>query len=131
MKNLSHFGGLPRLDFSANQAIFHDGDNGDQAFIVESGEVEIARVVEGHKRVLGIVREGEIFGELALIDREPRMADAVALRDTTCVVVERDLFQSKFGPVDPFIKAIMRVSARSIRSLAGKISRRPTRGSRL
>src|SRR5271154_3680182 len=120
MTTLSHFHGLPRQDFPANQAIFRDGDFGDQAFIVESGEVEIARTVRGHKRVLGIIRKGEIFGELALIDREPRMADAVALRDTTCMIVERDLFLTKFEPVDPFIKAILRVSARSMRSMAGK-----------
>lgn len=109
---------MARAYFPARTVIFRQGDEGDRAYVVESGEVEIARADAGTRRVLGTVKKGGIFGEMALIDNEKRMAEAVALSETTCFVVERDQFSDKFDSADPFIKGMIRIFVRNIRSMA-------------
>ena len=45
--------------------------------------------------MLGTIRDGGMFGEMALIDAAPRMADAIAAKDTTCLIVPKDKFREK------------------------------------
>lgn len=63
--------------FSAGQPIFAEGEPGDVMYAVLQGEVEIRR----QGQVLGTVRNGGIFGEMALLDEQPRSAAAVAKSD--------------------------------------------------
>jgi CRP/FNR family transcriptional regulator, cyclic AMP receptor protein len=107
---------MPRLIFSANDPIFREGDPGDRAYVIESGEVAIVRTVDGKPSVLGVVGKGGMFGEMALIDGAPRMAAAIATRETRCFVVTRELMTSKLEGADPFLKALVRVLASSVRA---------------
>ncbi len=111
---------MARAHFPARSVVFRQGDEGDRAYVVETGEVEIACLEGDRRRVLGVVGKGGIFGEMALVDDQRRMADAVALSPTTCLVVERDQFREKLDAADPFIKAILRIFVRNIRSMVGK-----------
>jgi CRP-like cAMP-binding protein len=56
--------------------IFAQGDGGDQAYIVKSGMVEIFATADGSETILGVLEEGALFGEMALIDNSKRMASA-------------------------------------------------------
>lgn len=107
---------MPRLKFDANTAIFREGDPGDRAYVVEAGEVAIVRNVDGKPHVLGTIGKGGMFGEMALIDGQPRMAAAIATRETTCFVVTRDVMLKKLETADPFLKALTRVLVRSVRA---------------
>lgn len=100
------------------QTIFREGDTGDRAFLVEKGEVEISKMVDGEKLVLGTVKPGGIFGEMALVDRSPRMASAAALEPTSMLVISEDVFQEKMANADPFIRALLRIFVRNIRRSA-------------
>lgn len=107
---------MPRLKFDANTPIFREGDPGDRAYVVEAGEVAIVRNVDGKPEVLGKIGKGGMFGEMALVDGEPRMAAAIAVKETTCFVVTRDVLLKKLESADPFMKALTRVLVRSIRA---------------
>lgn len=107
---------MPRLKFEKDQAIFLEGDPGDRAYVVEAGEVAIVRNVDGKPQMLGTIGKGGMFGEMALIDGEPRMAAAIAVKETTCFVITRDVMLKKLEGADPFIKALTRVLVRSIRA---------------
>jgi CRP/FNR family transcriptional regulator, cyclic AMP receptor protein len=107
---------MPRLKFEKDHAIFLEGDPGDRAYVVENGEVAIVRTIDGRPNVLGTIGRGGMFGEMALIDGEPRMAAAIATRETTCFVITRDVMLKKLEGADPFIKALTRVLVRSIRT---------------
>jgi len=107
---------MPRLKFEANAAIFREGDTGDRAYVVENGEVAIVRNVDGKAHVLGTIGKGGMFGEMALVDGEPRMAAAIAVKETTCFVITRDVMLKKLEGADPFIKALTRVLVRSVRA---------------
>ena len=70
--------------FYAGETIFFEGDMGDTMYVIREGEVDIVQdgfLVE----TLGV---GQVFGEMALIRNEPRMADAIARTD--CVVMPID-----------------------------------------
>jgi CRP-like cAMP-binding protein len=64
--------------FKDGQTIFTEGANGDWMYIVESGEVEISKKVAGQQIVIETLMPGDIFGEMAYIDRTPRSATAKA-----------------------------------------------------
>lgn len=75
------------------QVIFQKGDEGSSMMAVLRGRVRISSVsAEGREVTLNVINQGEVFGELALLDGQPRSADATAQETTDLVVVERRLF---------------------------------------
>ena len=80
-----------KLSFRAGEVIFNQGDVGDGIYIVEEGEVEITAVVDGEQgRPLSRLRPRNFFGEMAVIDDQPRSATATAVVDTVVAFVSRD-----------------------------------------
>jgi CRP/FNR family cyclic AMP-dependent transcriptional regulator len=76
---------------AAGEVLFQAGTPGESLYIVRSGEIELfVRDNAGQKIVLTIARPGEIFGELALLDRGPRTATALALGDTELLELDRE-----------------------------------------
>ena len=69
--------------FRRGEVIFHAGDPGDALFIILTGEVKIALPSdEGDEAILATLHEGDVFGELAVLDGAPRSATATALVPT-------------------------------------------------
>lgn len=81
--------GPVRRSFANGSTIFKEGDAANCAYIVESGHVEIFKVVNGRRIHLGSVGPWGMFGELGLIDSSPRMASAYASDDCVCMVVSQ------------------------------------------
>ena len=78
--------------FISGQRLFHKGDPCDGMYFVLSGEVKIGVVSAGQELVFARLKPGEAFGELALLDGQPRSADATGEGDTAVLVVPRDAF---------------------------------------
>ncbi len=73
--------------------IFHEGDSGHYLCLLVEGRVEIAkRDSDGKMKTLAIVGSGKTFGEMSLIDGEPRSATAIALDDSKVVVLTEENF---------------------------------------
>lgn len=84
-----------RKSWAAGTTIFLRGDQGDYLLALTAGRVRLSLASPtGRELVLRHVGPGEIIGELALIDGEPRSADAVAVEQTTAIVVPRARFQA-------------------------------------
>ena len=76
---------------AAGETLFKAGEPGDSLFIVRAGEVELfIRDTTGQKIVLTVAGAGEIFGELALLDRGARTATAIALTDSELLELDRE-----------------------------------------
>ena len=74
--------------FVKNQIIIHKSDEGDTFFSILSGKVKVVLTdEEGREYIVGILKQNEFFGELALLDGEPRSASVVAMTRTEVVVV--------------------------------------------
>ena len=111
---------LARKPFGEGQVIFSQGDPGDQAYIVQSGSVEIVRGKADRTRVIGRITEGGLFGEMALLDNAPRMASARAATATICLVVPRRIIDEKLAAADPVVAALVRILLANARSLMAK-----------
>ena len=109
--------------FPSGTPIFREGDAGDSAYLVTSGAVEVSREVEGSRTVLGEIRPGQIFGEMALINNKPRMATATAKEDTDCIVVPIAAFNSELGESNAFIRALVLNLIGRIRSLSDQLEK--------
>ncbi|MCR9219784.1 MAG: cyclic nucleotide-binding domain-containing protein [Alphaproteobacteria bacterium] len=110
---------LNRRTFYAGDVIFHEGTQGAQAFVVQSGRVRIARTAPGGERAtLGFVEPGGIFGEMALIDRSPRMASAIADSATVCITIPEETVRAKLKACDPSLQMLIVMMIRLIRTIA-------------
>ncbi len=111
---------LQRQKYGAGDHIFKEGDEGRLAYVVEEGEVEIFMIIDDHEQVLGTVGKDGIFGEMALIDNQPRMANARATKTTTIICVTRQMFDEKLNRADPFIRGLLKILADNNRDITGK-----------
>ncbi len=80
--------------FAPEQRIFHEGDPSDFAYIVEYGNVQIYREIEGRRVRLAVLGKGDIFGEMGLVDERPRSASAKALNDVAVTPIDAANFVS-------------------------------------
>ena len=89
-------------------AIFAKGDPGTGLMGVLAGSVKVSVAsAEGKDIVLNVFREGEVFGEIALLDGRPRTADAAAMSDCELIVIERrDFVPFLSGHPDVMLKFI-------------------------
>ena len=115
--------GLEYITYQAGEIIFTEGDTGDQAYIVESGMVEIFRNVGGQKITLGTVEKDGIFGEMSLIDEATRMGTASALVKTDCIIVPKLVIQANLADADPLLRKLVNVLLGNARSLSDHITR--------
>jgi len=108
--------------FSAGSAIFQKGDSGDSMFVVASGEVDI--VVDG--KVVDQLTQGDLFGEMSLIDKQPRSADAVARTDCSVVQIDEKRFLFMTDHTPRFALQVMRLVAQRLRERMADIERMNT-----
>jgi CRP-like cAMP-binding protein len=108
---------LDRKVFGKGEKIFREGDPGNRAYIVQRGSVDIVKEIAGDNVVVGSVGPGGIFGEMALIDKEPRMASAIVADYCVCIIINAAMFQKKLKSLDPFLGGILRILVENIRSI--------------
>jgi CRP-like cAMP-binding protein len=97
--------------FAAGEPIFAEGEAGDSMYAVIDGEIEIRK----QERILDTVSAGGVFGEMALIDQEPRSASAVAKSDCRVVAIGQKRFTLLVQQTPYFALQIMHVLADRLR----------------
>jgi predicted component of type VI protein secretion system len=78
--------------FQPGQMIFREGDTTQEAYRILKGRVEISIAGDGKSVILAQLGEGDIFGEMAMVDERPRSASAQALDVTECEVLTAENF---------------------------------------
>ena len=122
--------------FQKNVIVLHEGDQSNALYLIDSGQVKVSKINEdGKEVVLSILGEGDHFGEMSLIDDEPRSASIIT--KTTCdfSLIRKQDFEQVLGANPQLALAVMRslcqrlrAADRSIESLAlmdvyGRIAR--------
>jgi NADH dehydrogenase len=91
-----------RQHFEPHEVIFRQGDRGDRLYFVIEGEVEMIRQEPSKgEEVLGRLGPGACFGEMALVNDNPRMATARTVNRVNILAVDRDAFNALFGSHPP------------------------------
>jgi CRP/FNR family transcriptional regulator, cyclic AMP receptor protein len=112
---------MEQKTFAAGEVIFNEGEAGDSGFLVASGAVEISRLSEGEKEVLGTIKQGQMFGEMALISDKPRSATATAAEVTICVLVPQVVFDSELQGSSALLRSLVLNLVGHIRSLMAQL----------
>ena len=103
---------VPTRSFAKGDTIFKEGDHGDEFFVLVSGKVEIR---SGGRRLETLGPKG-IFGEMALIDNNPRSATVIALTDVTVAPIKEMQFLFLVKHMPTFALKVMRVPANRLRN---------------
>jgi NADH dehydrogenase len=90
----------------AGEVVFRQGDVGDRVYSLVSGEVEVVEEIDGRVRVLARLGPGEFFGEMALINNEPRVAGVRAISSVDVLSIYRQDFGALLNHV-PGMKQIL------------------------
>ena len=106
--------------FQDGQIIFEEGSNGDWIYVVEEGEVEISKNVGGRKIVIETLKEDDIFGEIAYIDKTPRSATATAKGMTVVGIIDRDFFDAEFNKISADLQKVLKTVAFRLRKTTEK-----------
>jgi CRP-like cAMP-binding protein len=92
------------------EVMFKEGDVSDNAYIIKTGQVEISKGEGKQKVVLAILKDGDIFGEMGLIEDKPRSATATALDEVRMTAINHEKFNELFlkdpASLIPFFKAL-------------------------
>ena len=103
--------------YPRNSVIVFEDDPGDAMFIVGMGQVKVVLVGEdGREVILAVLGPGDFFGELALIDDEPRSAHVIAMDDARLLVLRRDDFRQ-------VLEAHPRIALGMLRTLSRRLRR--------
>jgi len=82
---------MQTVAFKAGDTIIAQGDDGDTAFFIVTGSVEVS-IGQGKARTLGVLNAGEVFGEMCLIEPGPRSATVKAATDVECLATSYEEF---------------------------------------
>ena len=111
--------GLTVSSYAAGEFVFRAGENGNCAYLVTKGAVAIVSTNEKGERVTNVVvPPGEIFGEMSVLRSEPRSADAIAAKDSECIMIEQEILAKRLANADPFIRFWIEFMSDRLRDLA-------------
>ncbi len=102
--------------------LFKQGDAGDCAYVVESGEVLIYLDSGDSEIIIAQINKGEIFGEMSLIDNLPRSASVRALSDTVLNVITKNQLIQRFQSADQIVQLLLKVMMNRVRKNNKSIS---------
>jgi CRP/FNR family transcriptional regulator/CRP/FNR family cyclic AMP-dependent transcriptional regulator len=96
-------------------AVFHQNDSGGGLYLILSGSVKISRTGrDGRDVTVALLHEGNFFGEMSLLDGQPRSASATAIHSTRLLVLDREHFQR-------YVLAQARIAAKLLRELSKRL----------
>jgi len=108
--------------YDIGDTIFGEGEAGGVAYLVKSGEVKITKMSkDDSQRTIATVRAGQLIGEMALIDDEPRAASAIALMKTEMLVVSKEDFDKRLETSDQVIRLLLQSLTTRLRQQAQTI----------
>jgi CRP/FNR family transcriptional regulator, cyclic AMP receptor protein len=122
-EELKRFADVTReKQYPKGSVILFEDDPGDSLYIVRDGRVKVVLVGEdGREVILGVLGVGEHFGELSLIDDQPRSAHVIAMEDSLLLVLRRDDFRRRVEANPAVAWALLSELSRRLRRADGKI----------
>ncbi len=101
-------------EYPAGTVMCRQGEKGDWVYVVQSGLVEIRREVNEHEFLLAMLSAGEFFGEMAVINDEPRSATAVIRDDAQLLAISRNMFLELFHTDPEIAGRVARIMSRRL-----------------
>ncbi|MCX7881774.1 MAG: cyclic nucleotide-binding domain-containing protein [Brevinematales bacterium] len=100
--------------YEDGQIIFLEHEPGNELYIIQEGKVKITKLVGNNEVLLAVLKKGDIFGEMALLDNKPRSASAIAFGPTKLMAINRANFE-------PTVQAHPEIATKIIELLSERI----------
>lgn len=98
--------------------VFNQGDYGNALYVIQAGSIRISQVSEdGHELILIVLRSGDFFGEMSLLDGESRSATAIAGENSTLLKLNRSDFTRFLGQNPTAAVEMLRVLSLRLRRM--------------
>lgn len=107
---------MNREKFDGHSIVFRAGDNGDAAYVIESGCVEVLIQQNGEEKRVAVLSKDAMFGEIALLDGKPRTATVRTLVPTVLMRIDRSHIQELLNRTDPVIQYLLKLLLERFRS---------------
>jgi CRP-like cAMP-binding protein len=109
-------------EYPKNSVILFEDDPGDALYVVSGGQVKVVLIGEdGREVILSVLGDGDFFGEMSLIDDEPRSAHVIAMKDSRLLVLRRDDFQQQIREHPSIALKVLKVMVQRLRQADAKI----------
>jgi len=103
------------MHFKPGEVVFEEDSSSDCAYLVEEGKFEVSRICNGQKQIIGILKDKDIFGEMGLIDGQPRSATVTALEESEVSVITQECFHTMERTNPEALVPLLRVLSARIR----------------
>ena len=108
--------------YPKNSVILFEDDPGDALYVVATGQVKVVLIGEdGREVILSVMGPGEFFGEMSLLDDEPRSAHVIAMEESGLVVLRREDFEGILAQTPGIALALLREMSRRLRRADEKV----------
>ncbi len=108
--------------YPKNSVILFEDDPGDALYVVASGQVKVVLIGDdGREVILSVLGEGDFFGEMSLLDDEPRSAHVIAMEDSDLLVLRREDFEGILTQSPQIALALLRELTRRLRRADEKV----------
>lgn len=98
------------VNITAKQVLVHEGEESQSMYLVQDGELLVTKMNGNEETVLGVIRPGELVGELSFLDRKPRSATVTAITDCKLIQIPRktveEVLASQPAWFDAFIEGL-------------------------
>jgi signal transduction histidine kinase len=112
---------LTVVDLPAGEELFAEGSKGEQAYVIQKGELEIIKTSSGRDVLLAVRKAGEVIGEIALLEDMPRMASVKARQDTRMLAIHRDQLEELIRTSPSAAGAMFYTMLKRLRSTESKL----------
>jgi len=105
-----------KLKLNTGDILFRAGDKPDSAYLIETGLLEVSAIQDDSKIILATLRDGDILGEMAVIDNNPRTATVTATTSCVLLEIDREQFAERLLRSDPIVRSLLEGLLRRYRS---------------
>jgi CRP/FNR family cyclic AMP-dependent transcriptional regulator len=82
------------VEYASNEIIFTEFEPGNEFYFIQEGRVKIVKIINNTEKTLDVLEIGDVFGEMAILEEEPRSASAIAMDDVKVLKFHRDNFDA-------------------------------------
>ena len=102
--------------------VFAENQSGQDMFIIQSGQIKITKIIDGKEVLLAMLKRGDFFGEMALLENLPRSASAIAHDDCQLMVINRKNFDQMVSTQAQMISRLTNTLAERLWSMYRQVS---------
>ena len=104
------------------EILFHQGDVGDCMYVIQEGEAEVLRMQEGRETLVGVMQTGDLFGEMAILQKEHRSATVRARTELTVLTIDKRTFLRRVQEDPSLAFAVLHLMSRRVKSLDSELA---------